>query len=59
MDLQRISDQLEITALRTKYARAVDTKDWDLYRSSRPQLLADVLRTHLGPDGVKTLPTAG
>jgi ketosteroid isomerase-like protein len=33
MDLQRISDQLEITALLTKYARAVDTKDWDLYRS--------------------------
>jgi len=33
MDLQRISDQLEITALLTKYARAVDTKDWELYRS--------------------------
>ena len=23
--------------------------------NSQPQLLADVLRTHLGPDGVKTL----
>jgi hypothetical protein len=33
MDLQRISDQLEIAALLTKYARAVDTKDWELYRS--------------------------
>src|ERR1700751_2057789 len=33
MDLQRISDELEITTLLTRYARAVDTKDWDLYRS--------------------------
>jgi hypothetical protein len=33
MDLQRISDELEITAVRNRYARAVDTKDWDLYRS--------------------------
>jgi hypothetical protein len=33
MDLQRISDELEITALLNRYARAVDTKDWDLYRS--------------------------
>ena len=33
MDLQRISDELEISALLTRYARAVDSKDWDLYRS--------------------------
>lgn len=33
MDLQRIGDELEITALLNRYARAVDTKDWDLYRS--------------------------
>ena len=33
MDIQRISDELEISALLTRYARAVDTKDWDLYRS--------------------------
>ncbi len=33
MDLQRISDELEITALLNRYARAVDTRDWDLYRS--------------------------
>jgi len=33
MDLQRISDELEIRTLLTRYARAVDTKDWDLYRS--------------------------
>jgi SnoaL-like domain len=32
-DAQRISDQLEISALLTRYARAVDTKDWELYRS--------------------------
>ena len=33
MDIQQISDELEITALLNKYARAVDTKDWALYRS--------------------------
>ncbi|OMC27263.1 hypothetical protein A5739_18335 [Mycobacterium colombiense] len=33
MDLQRVADELEISALLNKYARAVDTKDWDLYRS--------------------------
>ncbi|OBJ19599.1 nuclear transport factor 2 family protein [Mycobacterium colombiense] len=33
MDLQRVADELEITTLLNKYARAVDTKDWDLYRS--------------------------
>ena len=33
MDLQRISDELEITALLNQYARAVDTKDWALYRT--------------------------
>ncbi len=30
---QHISDQLEITALLNRYARAVDGKDWELYRS--------------------------
>jgi 3-phenylpropionate/cinnamic acid dioxygenase small subunit len=29
----QISDQLEITALLNRYARAVDGKDWELYRS--------------------------
>jgi hypothetical protein len=33
MDSQRVSDELDITALLNTYARAVDTKDWDLYRS--------------------------
>ncbi|BDX30506.1 hypothetical protein TUM20985_10530 [Mycobacterium antarcticum] len=33
MDLQQISDELEINGLLTRYARAVDAKDWELYRS--------------------------
>jgi hypothetical protein len=33
MDVQRVSDELEIAALLNRYARAVDTKDWALYRS--------------------------
>jgi SnoaL-like domain len=33
MDAQRVSDQIEIAALLNTYARAVDTKDWVLYRS--------------------------
>lgn len=32
MDIQELSDRLEITDLLTRYARAVDRKDWDLYR---------------------------
>lgn len=32
-DPRRISDELEITALLNRYARAVDSKDWVLYRS--------------------------
>lgn len=30
---QDVSDELAITALLHRYARAVDAKDWDLYRS--------------------------
>jgi SnoaL-like domain len=33
MDPQQVSDELEIAALLNSYARAVDTKDWALYRS--------------------------
>ena len=33
MDLQQLSDRLEIQDLLARYARAVDTKDWDLWRS--------------------------
>ena len=33
MDLQTLVDRAEITDLLTRYARAVDRQDWDLYRS--------------------------
>lgn len=33
MTEREIADQLEIERLLVRYARAVDTKDWDLYRS--------------------------
>lgn len=33
IDVQRLADELEINALLHRYARAVDTKDWELYRS--------------------------
>ena len=33
MDIQRISDELEITGLLNRYARAVDGQDWELWRS--------------------------
>ena len=32
MNLQELSDRLEINELLTRYARAVDRKDWDLFR---------------------------
>lgn len=32
-DIQRLGDELEIAALLHRYARAVDSKDWDLYRT--------------------------
>ncbi len=33
MNLQELSDTVEIGNLLTRYCRAVDSKDWDLYRS--------------------------
>jgi uncharacterized protein (TIGR02246 family) len=33
MEPQALADELEIRALLNRYARGVDTKDWDLYRS--------------------------
>jgi hypothetical protein len=33
MAATQVSDELEIAALLNRYARAVDTKDWELYRS--------------------------
>ncbi|MGP4053664.1 nuclear transport factor 2 family protein [Mycobacterium sp. 4D054] len=32
-DASRVSDELEIRDLLSRYARGVDTKDWELYRS--------------------------
>lgn len=32
-EASKVSDELEIRALLSRYARAVDTKDWDLYRA--------------------------
>jgi len=33
VDLQAVADKLEIHELLARYARGVDTKDWELYRS--------------------------
>lgn len=33
MDLRTVADRIEITDLLTRYAHAVDTKDWALYRT--------------------------
>ena len=33
VDLQHVADRLAISDFLTAYARAVDTKDWDLFRS--------------------------
>ncbi len=33
MDIRELSDRAEINDLLTRYARAVDRKDWDLYRT--------------------------
>lgn len=33
MELQELADRLEIEALLTRYAKAVDRKDWDLFRT--------------------------
>ena len=33
MTIERVADELAIQALLNRYARAVDTRDWDLYRS--------------------------
>ncbi len=37
MDIQRISDELEITSVLNRYARAVDGRAWDLWRSPFPE----------------------
>nr|MDT0667872.1 nuclear transport factor 2 family protein [Micromonospora sp. DSM 115978] len=33
MDLQALQDKIEINELLTRYARGVDTKDWELWKT--------------------------
>ena len=33
MDIEHVVDRIEITDFFSRYARAVDTRDWDLYRT--------------------------
>jgi 3-phenylpropionate/cinnamic acid dioxygenase small subunit len=33
MDIKHVVDRIEITDFFSRYARAVDTRDWDLYRT--------------------------
>jgi 3-phenylpropionate/cinnamic acid dioxygenase small subunit len=33
MDLQAVSDKIEITEVLARYARGVDTRDWELWKS--------------------------
>lgn len=48
--LQRISDRIEIDDLLTRYATAVDTKDWDLYASC---FTPDAFIDYTGAGGIK------
>lgn len=51
MDLQTLSDRIEIADLLTRYAHAVDTKDWALYRTVfTPDAAIDYSETG-GPSG--------
>ena len=51
MDLRALSDRVEIEDLLTRYAHAVDTRDWDLYRSVfTPDALIDYTSSG-GPAG--------
>ena len=51
MDLRVLSDRVEIEDLLTRYAHAVDTRDWDLYRSVfTPDALIDYTSSG-GPAG--------
>ena len=50
MNLQRVSDELEIDRLLSRYCRAVDAKDWQLYRS----LFADGARVDYSAAGLVT-----
>jgi hypothetical protein len=51
VDLQGISDRLEIAELLARYARGLDTKDWDLWRSAFDQEAYIDYRSAGGIDG--------
>lgn len=54
MTLQDVADRIEIDDLLTRYATAVDTKDWDLYASC---FTRDAFIDYTGAGGIKgTLP---
>ncbi len=54
MTLQEIADRIEIDNLLTRYATAVDTKDWDLYASC---FTPDAFIDYTAAGGIKgTLP---
>ena len=50
MDTQELSDRVEIEALLTRYAKAVDRKDWQLYRDL---FLADAEIDYTSAGGIK------
>ncbi|MBI4517106.1 MAG: nuclear transport factor 2 family protein [Deltaproteobacteria bacterium] len=50
MTLQQIADRIEIDDLLTRYATAVDTKDWELYASC---FTADAFIDYTAADGIK------
>ena len=51
MDLRALSDRVEIEDLLTRYARAVDTRNWDLYRSVFTHDALIDYTSSGGPDG--------
>jgi 3-phenylpropionate/cinnamic acid dioxygenase small subunit len=50
MTLQEVADRIEIEDLLTRYATAVDAKDWDLYASC---FTADAFVDYTGAGGIK------
>ncbi|OUC79432.1 nuclear transport factor 2 family protein [Gordonia lacunae] len=52
MDLQEISDRFDIADTLYRYSRAVDTKDWELWRSVfTPEAVVDYSSTPFGQAG--------
>ena len=50
MTLQEVADRIEIEDLLTRYATAVDAKDWDLYATC---FTADAFVDYTGVGGIK------